>query len=153
MQEKTYKAEEHNEHQLITSLIKEDTCHIYCVNCEENYTLEKPEKTLEEQLKDLTCVNGAMYFGAVEHPCSGRETGECCQNEQTYEEAFAELLSFISSREEKAREEGRKEERQFILNILDGIDTADKQMGIENSYVVGHGGTKAIRLALQNRII
>lgn len=104
------------------------------------------EKTLEEELKDLTCVNGAMYFGAVEHPCSGREMGECCQNEQTYEEAFAELLSFISSREEKAREEGRKEERQFILNVLDGIDIADKQMGVV-------GGTKAIRISLQNRII
>lgn len=47
---------------------------------------------------------------------------------------------------EKAREEGREEERQFILNVLDGIDIADKQMGIV-------GGTKAIRLALQSRII
>lgn len=47
---------------------------------------------------------------------------------------------------EKAREEGRKEERQFILNVLDGIDIADKEMGIV-------GGTKAIRFALKNRII
>jgi hypothetical protein len=76
------------------------------------------EKTLEEELKDLTCVNGAMYFGAVEEPCSGRETGECCQNEQTYKEAFSELLSFISSREEKAREEGRKEAIQQKSELL-----------------------------------
>jgi len=39
------------------------------------------------------------------------------------------------------------EERQFILNILDGIDTADKQMGNKS------GGTEAIRLALKSRII
>lgn len=41
--------------------------------------------------------------------------------------------------------EGQKEERQFILNVLDGIDIADKQMGVI-------GGTKAIRFALQSRI-
>ena len=50
--------------------------------------------------------------------------------EKTLEEEFLELwdnkekqtlgwyIDFISSREEKAREEGRKEERQFILNVL-----------------------------------
>ncbi len=43
--------------------------------------------------------------------------------------------------------EGAAEERQFILNVLDGIDIADKEMG--NT----HGGTKAIRLALQSRYI
>ncbi len=42
---------------------------------------------------------------------------------------------------------GREEERQFILNILDGVDIADEQMGNP------HGGTKAIRLALQSRVI
>jgi hypothetical protein len=52
-------------------------------------------ETLEERLKELKCVNGAMYFGAVETPCSGRETGECCRYEQTYEEAFEELKNFI----------------------------------------------------------
>ena len=39
----------------------------------------------------------------------------------------------------------RKEERQFVLNILDGIDIADKEMGVT-------GGTQAIRQALQSRI-
>lgn len=53
-----------------------------------------------EKLPDLTCINGAMYFGAVETPCSGRETGECgsrCQNEQTYDEAMKELVEHIKS--------------------------------------------------------
>ncbi len=38
------------------------------------------------------------------------------------------------------------EERQFVLNVLDGIDIADAQMGIV-------GGTQAIRQALESRII
>lgn len=50
---------------------------------------------IEKALFDLKCINGAMYFGCVETPCSGRETGECCQNEQTWEEAEAELKSFL----------------------------------------------------------
>ncbi len=37
-------------------------------------------------------------------------------------------------------------ERKFILNVLDGIDQADKEMGNES------GGTKAIRFALQSRV-
>lgn len=41
--------------------------------------------------------------------------------------------------------EGAKEYRQFILNVLDGIDIADKELG--------GGGTKAIRLAIKSRII
>jgi len=40
----------------------------------------------------------------------------------------------------------KKEERQFILNVLDGIDIADKQMGNKT------GGTKAIRHALKSRV-
>ena len=38
-------------------------------------------------------------------------------------------------------------ERQFIINILDGIDIADEEMGNNG------GGTKAIRFALKSRII
>jgi len=47
----------------------------------------------------------------------------------------------------KGVEDGKLDERQFILNVLDGVDIADEQMG--NS----HGGTLAIRHALKNRII
>lgn len=51
---------------------------------------------------------------------------------------------------EKAIKEAKSEvekERKFILNVLDGIDAADRELG--NST----GGTKAIRLALKSRII
>jgi hypothetical protein len=44
-------------------------------------------------------------------------------------------------------EAGQSEYKQFILNILKGVDIADKEMGN-----IG-GGTKAIRLAIKNRII
>ena len=53
------------------------------------------------------------------------------------------LKSFIRHAIQNAREE----ERQFILNILDGIDIADKEMGNDI------GGTKAIRFVLKSRII
>lgn len=36
--------------------------------------------TILEELENLKCINGAMYFGSVEEPCSGRDTGECCHN-------------------------------------------------------------------------
>lgn len=48
--------------------------------------------------------------------------------------------------DEEAYQRGREEERQFILNILDGVDIADKEMGATNT-------TKAIRFALQSRIL
>ena len=38
------------------------------------------------------------------------------------------------------------DERRFILNVLDGIDIADKKAGVI-------GGTQAIRQALQSRVI
>lgn len=57
---------------------------------------------------------------------------------------FGELVSNVATSEYKR---GQQQERQFILNILDGIDIADKEMGNKG------GGTKAIRHALQSRII
>ena len=44
-----------------------------------------------------------------------------------------------------ARTQGKAEERAFILNVLDGIDIADEEFG--------GGGTRAIRMALQSRLI
>jgi len=44
-------------------------------------------------------------------------------------------------------EEGQLEYKQFILNVLKGIDVADKKMNNKG------GGTKAIRLAIKSRII
>lgn len=48
--------------------------------------------------------------------------------------------------DEKSKAEGAAEERQFILNVLDGIDLADAQTGLPPN-------TKAIRFALQSRFI
>ncbi len=55
------------------------------------------------------------------------------------------LKDFISTLLAEERHKVLSEERQFILNILDGIDIADKEMGLT-------GGTQAIRQALQSRI-
>lgn len=47
---------------------------------------------------------------------------------------------------DKGCKDGAEQERQFILNLLDGQDIADKELGVI-------GGTKAIRFALSSRII
>lgn len=57
------------------------------------------------------------------------------------------VKSFVREKIALAQSSGRREERQFILNILDGIDKADEEMGNRG------GGTKAIRHALESRII
>jgi len=44
-------------------------------------------------------------------------------------------------------EAGQSEYKQFILNILKGVDIADKKMNNKG------GGTKAIRLAIKSRIL
>jgi hypothetical protein len=67
-----------------------------------------------EKLEDLKCINGAMYFGSVEKPCSGRDTGECCNNEQTYKEAVAELKHFISTTIQSAIKERESEFVEMI---------------------------------------
>lgn len=46
---------------------------------------------------------------------------------------------------ERGREDGVDEYKQFILNILDGIDIVDKEMN-------NNCGTKTIRLAISSRI-
>jgi hypothetical protein len=61
----------------------------------------------KEELEDLKCVNGAMYFGSEEDPCRGG----CCPNEQTYGEAKQELEQFIEKQIRLAVEETYKEIR------------------------------------------
>lgn len=57
----------------------------------------------------------------------------------------SEYEDFIESLLKEERERALVGERCFILNILDGIDIADKEAGVI-------GGTQAIRLALESRI-
>lgn len=59
--------------------------------------------------------------------------------------ALAEVHAKIPEIVALVEGEVREEERQFILNVLDGIDIADEQMQNKS------GGTKAIRLALAIR--
>lgn len=65
--------------------------------------------------------------------------------EERVDKKVKELVAFIGDELSQARREALEEERQFILNVLDGIDRADEQMGNKG------GGTKAIRLALKSR--
>ena len=54
----------------------------------------------------------------------------------------ADIATLVSQAEAR----GAQEERQFILNVLDGIDAANYQMQLPHD-------TKAIRFALQSRTI
>lgn len=57
-------------------------------------------------------------------------------------ETQREILELIQSEKDLSKKEAQEEYKQFILNILDGIDIAD-----------GECNTKAIRLAISSRII
>lgn len=61
--------------------------------------------------------------------------------------AFISQHFLPKSEVDKMIKEAKEEEHQFFLNILNGIDITDKQMGNTG------GGTEAIRLALKSRII
>jgi hypothetical protein len=58
-----------------------------------------------------------------------------------------ELRRNLHSYAQQQVQEAVDEYKQFVLNVLDGVDIADEQMG--NTY----GGTKAIRHALQSRTL
>lgn len=104
---------------------------------------EELKSSFEERFKciDRNC-DGA---GNIPHQIAEGEW-EAQQCQFCFEHRFP-LLSFIADREALAERRGEQSERQFILNVLDGIDIADRNSG----DIVG--GTKAIRFALQSRIL
>lgn len=82
----------------------------------------QPEiEKVKEQVRELKCVNGAMYFGAVEDDSCNCKTR--CQNEQTYEHALEELDAFIEGLWTKAYEQGKvdgaKVEKGMICEIIE----------------------------------
>lgn len=73
--------------------------------------------------------------------------GRTVTSPEHYQVMFKKELSFeILSYASEQKEEGAQEERQFILNVLDGVDIANEAMGLPS-------GTLAIRHALASRII
>lgn len=114
---------------------------------------------IEKILNDFK--NGAAY--SIEKVQSLIEAAREEEKENMYDEDEVTLLeneAYDKGRQVERGEQNRihnsgrklyqigaREERQFILNILDGIDIADKEMGNKG------GGTKAIRFAINSRII
>lgn len=84
----------------------------------------------------------AELFGGNSLPCC--KVCQCDNGKKIWCACHRKQIKDVIS---KVYQRGREEERKFILNILDGIDQADKEMGNKG------GGTKAIRFALQSRII
>ena len=101
---------------------------------------EKKNKDIWEELENLKCINGTMYFGSVEKPCSGRETGECCINEQTFEEALDELKQYITDNfisKEEALQVIREAYYDGLNNGQSGEDYIDDNFSAEE-YLTRH---------------
>ena len=68
--------------------------------------MTKPNKNnideVLEEVMDLKCVNGAMYFGSVEDDSCNCKTR--CQNEQTFENATKELKDWIKQKLQQVEE-------------------------------------------------
>lgn len=71
------------------------------------------------------------------------DTVNAIRNAKSAVEAIRILRAYSELREKRLLQQ----ERQFILNVLDGVDIADLETGNDK------GGTKAIRLALQMRYL
>lgn len=82
--------------------------------------LEKINNNWKERLKDLKCVNGAMYFGSYENPCDCGDVG--CVNQATFEDNIKELENFIEqliSERDKEWAEHNKKHLNIAINAYD----------------------------------
>lgn len=112
---------------------------IYKINCSAVHSdtpLPSPssESWVEEFEKQFVVHGGVM----PKH----RDIGQTL-----YRDLIAFIKNTITAEVERGRIEAQEEYKQFVLNVLDGIDQADEQLGNKG------GGTKAIRFALKNRQI
>lgn len=92
----------------------------------------QPSKSNEDLCRRLRMVSNMINMG--EKIRWGQET--------TLMDEAADALETKDAEREKAVEEALAEYKQFVLNVLDGIDIAD-----------GMCNTKAIRFALQSRTL
>lgn len=110
----------------------------------------------DNKLTQAFCpLHGAPAYRHTPHTDTGWE-GEfdkvfkcncmlCKEGEHEFSTTADYMKGFILRLLEAECAKVREEEHQFFLNILDGVDIADAQMGNTG------GGTKAIRFALQSR--
>lgn len=82
--------------------------------------------------------------GKIVHACYN--LGEKKGVTDVIDKEVGALLKLVADQVELAEKRMWEEERQFILNVLEGIDLADESL--ENKGC----GTEAIRFALQSRV-
>lgn len=114
------------------------TC-LDCIECDKNFKEAKENGELDKLISPLEVKEGWEERFDKEFPLPK-------ENNEKVAILLRDLKSFISQTIQETEARVEQEERQFILNILDGINEADRQMGNKG------GGTLAIRLALQSRI-
>lgn len=83
--------------------------------------LEKINNNWKERLKDLKCVNGAMYFGSYENPCDCGDVG--CVNQATFEDNIKELENFIEQLISERDKEILKEFVDYLIIPTEYPDT------------------------------
>ncbi len=117
-------------------------------NIEETYNTKEVEEVLETY---LTGTSIHEHFRQVQRRITSHWDGLNWDaldkvSKQRYDgvamELRLEILPHFHQELQKARAEAQKEYKQFVLNVLDGVDIAD-----------GQCNTKAIRFALQSRTI
>lgn len=143
-----------------------------CVACGKAYPRgESPKDKVEKKCEEcgeigkhsFTCPIDILFGGTKVEPLQDEgwerlvsdiqfHTPAGCSKEMSCPSCLSKLwlckpcvLKEIENRVRSYGESVRKEEYQFMLNILDGIDIADAEMGNKG------GGTKAIRMALKAR--
>ena len=95
--------------------------------------IEENTREVEEVVESL--LKEAINDFDMAKASAGREVSFSYWFKEEITKAFHHQL-------QKAREDAQAEYKQFVLNVLDGVDTAD-----------GQCNTKAIRFALESRII
>jgi len=105
---------------------------------------ETPIKTVEELFDDIGNKFETLS-GIIQYENKNK------LDKTYYNDLCVEINEFVKEVKsdkfiQEVKSQVRDEERRFVLNVLDGIDIADEQMGNKT------GGTKAIRIALQSRI-
>lgn len=104
--------------------------------------------------KRFNYINSCIDYYTIEHYMNINKAGYEHLNDikEFIENLLAEQKKELSNRKiyQRGYDEGKKkqmeDDRRFILNVLDGIDIADKQAGVI-------GGTQTIRQALKSRVI
>ena len=137
----------------------------YCSNCRKGFEPQEPmEEISNEDYKCGGCGKCEACLITPQEPIewekrayefldrfgNARYEGVEGLKGESEDDILKEFIQFLKSQIKQAEErgyvKGQEEYKQFVLNILDGVDKADKEMGFAST-------TRSIRFALSSRVI